>query len=362
MSERGTFGFVLHPLDKLDVARKYPIARLLPERWVEWLLSHKGPMRVSHISGVRGAAGAEAEGWFVGVPLTARQQIEGDVGYVTRRIIETIRVLERETPAKIVGLGAYTAVVGDAGKTIQEHVGLAVTTGNSYTVATGVEGALLAAEQVGIDRAAARAGVMGATGSIGRVSAMLLSEAVPSLVLIGRDERRLQAVLDDLPGSAAASISTDADAALPDCDIVITVTSALDAVVHPHHLKRGAVVCDISRPRDVSRAVARQRPDVLVIEGGVVETPGSVDFGFDFGFPPRTCYACMAETMVLALERRYESFSLGRRLDYDKVKEIDALARKHGFRLAGFRSFEKQVSDEQIARVRAARQRVPVAA
>ena len=29
---------------------------------------------------------------------------------------------------------------------------------------------------------------------------------------------------------------------------------------------------------------------------------GHVDFGFDFGFPPRCAYACMSETMMLALE------------------------------------------------------------
>lgn len=111
-------------------------------------------------------------------------------------------------------------------------------------------------------------------------------------------------------------------------------------------------MCDVSRPRDVSRQVVEERDDVLVIEGGMVEVPGDVDFGFDFGFPPRMAYACMAETMTLALEGRYESYTLGRNITVEQVMEIARLAEKHGFRLGGFRSFERAVTDEYIERIK----------
>jgi hypothetical protein len=84
----------------------------------------------------------------------------------------------------------------------------------------------------------------------------------------------------------------------------------------------------------------------------MVEVPGQVDFHFDFGFPPRMAYACMAETMVLALEGRYESFTLGKEIKIERVKEIAALAERHGFRLGGFRSFESAVHDDEIERIR----------
>ena len=45
--------------------------------------------------------------------------------------------------------------------------------------------------------------------------------------------------------------------------------------------------------------------------------------------------------MILALEQRYESFTLGRDLTVAQVEEISKLADKHGFKLAGFRSFER---------------------
>ena len=91
-----------------------------------------------------------------------------------------------------------------------------------------------------------------------------------------------------------------------------------------------------------------------MIDGGLVQAPGTgVQFNFDFGFPPGLVYACMAETMVLAMEGRYESFTLGREITAKQVQEIEAMADKHGFRLAGFRSFERAVTPEQIERVRA---------
>jgi predicted amino acid dehydrogenase len=91
---------------------------------------------------------------------------------------------------------------------------------------------------------------------------------------------------------------------------------------------------------------------VLVIEGGVVAVPGEVEFNFSFGFPPRTAYACMSETILLALDQRYESFTLGKDISLKQVKDISAMADRHGFKLAGFRSFERALSSEQIAAIR----------
>jgi hypothetical protein len=60
----------------------------------------------------------------------------------------------------------------------------------------------------------------------------------------------------------------------------------------------------------------------------------------------------MAETMVLALEGRYEDYTIGKDISVQQVREIQAMAVKHGFRLSGFRSFEAEVSAETIAAVR----------
>ena len=86
----------------------------------------------------------------------------------------------------------------------------------------------------------------------------------------------------------------------------------------------------------------------------MVEVPGQVNFNFDFGFPPKMAYACMAETMALALDGNYASFTLGKDIKLSQVQTIDTIAKRHGFKLGGFRSFERAVTSSQIALVKAA--------
>jgi len=350
----GEFSFIIHPVSGAkDVARKYPALRLLPDSVLELLLKRMSPKPVSEITGIRSRIGAEAHGWFVSCPLTPRQFLALPKQFVLDKIVRAARVAQ-DLGAKIVGLGAMTSVVGDAGITVDKSVDIAVTTGNSYTVWTAVEGAKRAAALMGTEVSQAQVAVMGATGAIGQVCVRILADEAPLVTLIGRNERRLADLAAGIDGKAEIEYTTDPHKGLRDADIVIAVTSAVDTVVPGEALKPGAVVCDVARPRDVSKKVARERRDVLVIEGGAVEVPGPVDFHFNFGFPPKTAYACMAETIILALEERYESYSLGRDLSLDRVKEIAALAEKHGFKLAGFRSFEKQVTEEYIESVKAA--------
>jgi fatty aldehyde-generating acyl-ACP reductase len=348
------FGFVIHPLNaKRDISRKYPFVKLLPESWVEAALKHKGPMLVSHITGVKSIAGPEAEGWFVGCALTPKLLAEMPVDIVYRKIIDTVRIAE-DQGAKIVGLGAHTSVVGDGGVTIAKNSKIAVTTGNSFTVATGIEGSLRAAEMMGIDPSEANAAVVGACGSIGWTCAQVLAKRCASITMVDISMDRLEQLKPQLAEIACGevSITSEIEHGIKDADIVITVSSAVNSIIEPHFIKRGAVVCDIARPRDVSVRVQQERDDVLVIEGGVVEVPGDVNFNFNFGFPERTAYACMSETMMLALEGRYENFTLGKTVSLEQVEETQRLAAKHGFKLAGFRSFERAVTQEQIDRIR----------
>jgi len=349
----GKFGFIVHPLEPADVRRKFGLARWLPDSWVEGLIRHLPVQRVSHVTGVRSPYNT-AEGWFVGVPLTSRQMMSLPEDYVLRKIVAAGRLAERQG-ARIIGLGAFTAVVGDAGVTIARELSAGVTTGNSYTAWTALEGAQEAARFMGHDLATAEVAIVGATGSIGRACALLLGSEVKRLTLIGRNEERLERLAREVltETGTAAQISTDLKKSLPRADVIIAVSSAVEAIIDAEDLKSGAVVCDVARPRDVSRRVAEVRDDVLVIEGGVVEVPGDVDFGFDLGYPARTCHACIAETMILALEERYDDYTLGRDYSVERIREIAALARKHGFRLAGLRSFERALSREEMERVRA---------
>ncbi len=347
------FGFILHPLEIQDIAHKFPLAERLPDSWLETMFKYSPPIKVSHITGIRSPRGVEAEGWFVGCVLTSRQMLELPEPFVMDKIIKAARKAQ-ELGARIVGLGAFTAVVGDAGMTVAANMDIAVTTGNSYTVATALQGIRYAAEMMDVPLGEAAVAVLGATGSIGSACARILATDVGHLILAARSEEKLEKLAFDIRTESQldAVVTTDIAEACRGADIVVAVTSATDSIVAPQWLKPGAIVCDVARPRNVSRRVAEERQDVLVFEGGVVEVPGDAHFGLDFGFPPRTSYACMAETMILALEGRYENFTLGRDLSVEQVNEIADMAARNGFRVSGLRSFERAITEEWIDRVK----------
>jgi predicted amino acid dehydrogenase len=358
-----TFAFIIHPIDpKRDVSRKFPLlGRVLSERQIDFFSTFFPPVFISEIEGITSqATGRQVRGWFLACPYTPKRMLELPEKTVYRKIIQTGQLAEK-LGAQILGLGAYTSVVGDAGVTIADALEVPVTTGDSYTVIIAVESIREAARVMGIPLQGATAAVVGATGAIGEVCAELLADDVERLYLIGRRQAALEELRDRLksraaalqPGSAQAEllVSTSMDV-LAEAQLILTVTSALHDVIHPEHLQSGSVVCDVARPRDVSAMVAAARDDILVLDGGMVDVPGPVDFHFNFGFPPGKAYACMAETIVLALEGRFEDYTLGKHLTRERVEEIGLLAGKHGFRLSGFRSFEREVTPQHIEIVR----------
>jgi predicted amino acid dehydrogenase len=351
-----SFAFIIHPLKpKRDVSRKFPALGKLPAWLIEFLSIFYPPVFISEIEGIQSAEnGRLLKGWFLACPLTPNMMLRLPTPLVYRKIVQTGRLAEK-LGARILGLGAFTSVVGDGGITIANQLNIPVTTGDSYTVAQAVHAVRQAALLLEKPLADATVAVVGATGAIGSVCAQLLASECGKMVLIGRRTDKLAEVTTAVreQGGKELIVSANLDD-LAQAHFVITVTSAVDTIIEPKHLRRGAVVCDVSRPRDVSIHVAEQRPDILVIEGGMVEVPGPVNFNFDFGFPPKMAYACMAETMALALDGNYVSFTLGKDIRLSQVQTIDTIAKRHGFKLGGFRSFERAVTSDKIAFVKAA--------
>jgi predicted amino acid dehydrogenase len=351
-----SFAFIIHPIDpKRDVSRKFPLlGKLLNERQISFFSAFFPPVYISEIQGIKSAATEkQIKGWFLACPLTPDRMLGLPEERVYRKIIQTGQMAER-LGAKILGLGAFTSVVGDAGISIARALDIPVTTGDAYTVSVAVQAIRKAARIMEIPLEMAAAAVVGATGAIGRICCELLANDVSRLYLIGRRPEKLERLRRELqPNNPGVRIFTSTSTSvLPDVDLTLAATSSKGAIIQPEDLRPGSVICDVARPRDVSSKVAEARQDVLVIDGGTVEVPGAVDFGFDFGLPGGQAYACMAETMALTLEGRFEDYTLGKEISRARVDEITAMAEKHGFRLSGFRSFEKPVTAGQIARIR----------
>ena len=350
-----TFAFLIHPLSIEDVAKKYKIAKRVSPRVVGQVLRRRPPFVISEIEGIVSATGERAIGWFVVVPLLPVQFTKLKEDTVLERLAKACKLAKKEG-AKIVGLGAFTAMPGNGGEKLAKMVKVPITTGNTYTTTTAIQGSLKAAELMEIDPSRATLAIVGAAGSIGSACAEIMAPQFARVLLVGRNRQRLTevAVTVKTAGGGGAELTSSVSDAVSQADVIVTVTGAVGSVIEPKDIKSGAIVCDVARPRDVSRLVGEMRKDVLVIDGGIVKPPGNVDFNVDFGPPPGLCEGCIGETIILALEGRYENYTIGKNITVAKVAEMKTLAVKHGFELAGLRRMETLISPEQIRAVREA--------
>jgi acetylornithine/succinyldiaminopimelate/putrescine aminotransferase/predicted amino acid dehydrogenase len=397
----GRFAFIVHLLDSkslLDFDRS--LERLPPSQLEELTSRFEDSARPFIGSQVRieSPAGQAAVGDFIILPKSAAQLLRLSPEDALEEVAAAVR-LGRDRGAKIVGLGGYTSVVAQNLRALLK-LGVSLTTGNSYTVVAAIDAALEASRITGRKLVHNRAAIVGGGGSIGSALASLLAERVGSLVLVSRENdsgsmrsryalilarmarhlarRRMQGVpfengslpdrlsrlpccedlvrnqgrvsltdkterriLDEVRG-LPIRWTTDLVTTVAQSDLIFLATSSPEPLIRSEMVQPGTVICDLSRPANVSDDLFL-RKDVLVIDGGIVEVPGRPNFGFHFGLSPGLAYACMAETVMLALEHHYEHTSLGRDLQESTLDFLRGLAHKHGFRLAELRARQRPI-------------------
>ncbi len=358
------FAFVIHPLSQNYIKNAFPIPKSTPKfvmDKVETLAAHMPPMVYCKMSNIVSPTGAEAEGWLISVGGTPKEMLTRSPEFTYRRLLQASKIAEK-MGAQIMGLGAFTKVVGDAGVTVARRSSLPITTGNSYSASGALWAAADAMRRMGLvhlnkhnKKVAAKTMVIGASGSIGSVSARLLAMSFDEVYLAGRTLSKLDelkaSILKETP-DAKVFTTIDYNDLLADMDMIVTSTSgAGKEILDIMRVKPGCVITDVARPLDLPASDVAKRPDVLVIESGEIDLPTKVKGLKSIGLPPNVIYACLAETIVLALEGRFEVFTVGRDTEWEKVKEIYKLGLKHGMKLAAISGVNGVFSDEDIAKV-----------
>ncbi len=355
------YAFIIHPLKTSMIAnhRLFWWVKYIPEWLVEWVAVRYPPVFAGKVKGVVSpVTGQRADGYLIALGGTPHALMQRKPEQVYRQLIRASRMAHKKG-CQIMGLGAFTSVIGDAGLTVSQQAPIAITTGNSLTVAATLDtarDALLAMGHAPDALPTLRAMVVGATGSIGSACARALAQIVPHLVLVAPREDKLRTLQDTILTEspfAQVEISTAAAEYLSQMDLIITATSAVGHVaISISQCKPGAVICDIARPPDISPEESALRPDVLVIESGEIILPGEVEVTIDIGLPPGVVYACLAETTLLALEGRWENYTIGREIELARVQEIEALYQKHGCRLSAFRTHGTFLTADDVAEKR----------
>ncbi|HOU45801.1 MAG TPA: SDR family NAD(P)-dependent oxidoreductase [Candidatus Pacearchaeota archaeon] len=289
-------------------------------------------------------------GWIIAIPVMARNLLNPNPKYkipAMKKIIQALK-LAKFLGVKVVSLGALTSVVSDGGKDLVGVVkGITIINGNWLTAYATKNLPLIACEKKGIDLKGKKIAIVGATGSIGSAVSKMLAKDGYDLICVARKLESLEELKKDIknaiPESKESSIFVSNDImSIKEASLVIVATSSGDSIVKPEHLADGAVVYDITWPRNTSIEIVKQRPDVLIIDGGVLFTP-HIDYRFNLEPTPKYIHACISNAILMAYEGRQE----------DQVGKVDMKgAEREGtsfkknrelIKFADFTSFGKKI-------------------
>ena len=349
------FAFLIHPRDASDVARRWLITRFLPEKLVEGIGQRlKGRLGFTICSkfGVE-KLNKKVEGYILGVFLNGKQMLTLPRKIVRQRILDIILFAQNKLGVEIVGLGSLITSVTEGGEWLvqQPEVKAILTHGDSYATAVAEEGIEKILDICKLAPQNAKIAVVGAYGLIGREIVKFLAEKGYSLILIEKTEEKVNLIKEKLKEinleNRFFSASTDLENILP-ADLVITTTSHPSSLIKSEHLKKRAIIYDVAQPMNVSPKLIEERPDIIKIDGGYVDIDG-IDLKFDMGPPEGATFACLTETMMMALEGE-KDYHVGE-IDEDYMKKTKEWAKKYGFFHAPFTCFGKPISIEKFLRI-----------
>lgn len=349
-----------------------------------------------HARQIYNAQGDYVEGWLVGSLLQPRDLMRLSLSK-RRKLIDNYLDTVRTLGVDFVGLGAYTSVISNAGADVvndQFHT----TTGNSLTAMVGVDALLSTCANRGAPLAKRLTGVIGAYGSVGRLASLRLGKYAEHLVLLGNsanqgamaelrlvggelysaalrsiqsghpsgiaktlaallpdpaivqrlldrdltDDAQLRELFDSIDALAQENsavqppvvVASDLALWLPRLEAVLSATSNGSAFIDPAALHHNAIICDCAQPPDIGRSSLPQRPDVTVIEGGLIHLPErSQRLGNQnlTDLPTGVTFSCLAETVVLTMAGKQRDYSIGKRPPLEDAEAIFQLALNFGF-------------------------------
>ena len=345
----GKFAFLIHPTELKDILRIMPASLQYfsdqqKEKFIEWVSSWSSgssdPGIAYHLPAIRSKLGGYVEGWLVCSLLRPQQMLKLS-SYARKVLMQNYIDLCLQKNIDVIGLGAFTSVITRAGTELVD-CGVTITTGNSLTAMASVESLKVAAKERGISLSKINVGVVGASGSVGRLVCKSLAfdcaeltlfgnpknpdavrdlqvfageiyqdlithwiensykvqrnsplinlidyKAVPSSLLLKKDNESLlnlyfyiEKQLNEA-GYARSPIrvTVDLEQYLPKMSAVVCATSHGHSFIDPSLLAPSAIICDAARPPDVRASVRHTRSDTFVYEGGLIKLPEKVSFG-----------------------------------------------------------------------------------
>ncbi len=389
-------GFVAHYIDTSDVQLGDPSLGVLPKHEIDRFLALIIDVAVPVLCQIRIIENNQGKkvslhvaGLFFTSDMAKEALIGKDLESYVSLIQRAVDFLAEDYSCSHIGLGQYNSILTNNGKSIQ-NLTACITTGNSYTVAAGVEvicRRIFSANSF-VSKPAFSLGVLGAAGNIcstyvkallpyfsrfylkGGASvdsdhkvfkfvetllidvfnslknqdssvslhpdfehALRLSETYQHFITteaLCDSAQWYQSLILEMGEKSPLQVKSDLDF-LSESDVVVIATSSPEAFLNESHFKFGSLVCDVSVPSNLKQAIFDNNKNIEVVRGGLVDLPNEESlYQPGYRLDKGVVYACIAETLVLALEGVKGDFSIGD-ITPIQVAYIRGLAERNGF-------------------------------
>jgi len=289
---------------------------------------------------VKSATGQEIEGQYIDSGFLPEMLTSNRGKTAVRKVLNAMAHAQK-LGLSVTALGGFSSIVFENFNLSQTRLVRNVeldfarfTTGNTHTAYIICRQVEEMAKRLNLELSRATVAVCGATGDIGSAVCQWLNARtnIQDLLLIARQEDRLQALRDDLGRGKILSL----EESLPLADIIVWVASMPKGVeIDPTMLKKPCLIIDGGYPKNMGTKI--QAPGVHVLSGGIVEHTLDIDSrimrAIGMVNPKRHIFACFGESMLLEFEKWYTNFSWNRnQITIEKMLQIGEASIKHGFK------------------------------
>ncbi len=348
--QKNKLAFIIHPRNKDDIYRKFPIFKILPRIFLK-LFEHKSKPIV--VGKILNTASKEEVGLIVSLAMTAKTMLEN-------RNLSEVRINEAvnlgyDKGCNIVALGALTSSLVAAGRKVKNR-GVFVTSGHTFTVLNITNILYKITSDLNIDLLNKNIAIVGAAGSIGSSVARVLAKdrKIKNLILVDISRKlekveSLKSELIDINNNLDIHI-TDELTNLKEAEFIITATNHEDALIKPEHLSSPCVIIDDAQPSDIHKDIYGKN-GILVLEGGAAHTPGfacTINLGLR---DKEDSFSCMAEGLLLT-ETDISNTKDRQEFNFEYFELVKEKAKRLGFGIADYQN-EKEgfVSPNKIKEI-----------
>jgi predicted amino acid dehydrogenase len=317
------FATIGHLMVKKDIEQ-------IPKEWIHEKLIVSPELNIKGI-----------KGYIIGLKFTAKQMIGLPQDKIRQDILDAALFIQDELDVNLIQLGALITSVTSGGKWLVDQGKYSgfVNHGDSYSSAVTCQTVLKSLKLVNKNPSDVTIAIIGAYGIIGEAVSKILVPQFNHSILIGRRENKL----DELKEKIEGNFETTTSLITKNADVIVTATSHHTALLKSEHLKKNAIVIDVSQPPNLSYNVCQQRTDIFRVDGGFVDLPEQYPFQIP-AIPKGKIFSCVAEVLMQAMENEKQNH-VGS-IDIKHLKKTEEWAEKYSFALNELTNYGNKIENK----------------